>query len=230
MTATPTAATPEELAAIRERANAATEGPWLYRPHKMDDWGTVRISDAEEPYFVARAQAGGPTDHAAHRAAGTDPYERNGLFIAHARTDVPRLLDLIEALRAENERLTKERDEAHQRGYDARQAEIVRALEEAGGRIMLVHGPADAGMVTLINERAETAEARATTAEAALAASLERERGMREALRKCISPYAGYAIQSDSQAVQVMKDFYAHIREVDSIARAALAKEATDGR
>lgn len=111
MAPTPTAAlTPEELAAIRERANAATEGPWLYRPHKMDDWGTVRISDAEEPYFVARAQAGGPTDYAAHRAAGTDPYERNGLFIAHARTDVPRLLDLIEALRAENERLTKERD------------------------------------------------------------------------------------------------------------------------
>ena len=107
---TTTAATPEELAAIRERANAATEGPWLYRPHQHDDWGTVRISDPEEPYFVARAQAGGPSDLDAHRKAKTDPYRHNGEFIAHARTDVPRLLDLIEAQRAEIERLTKERD------------------------------------------------------------------------------------------------------------------------
>lgn len=65
-------------------------------------------------------------------------------------------------------------------------------------------------------------EARATQAEAALAASQERERVMREALRKCISPFSGYAIQSDSQAVDVMKGFFAHIREVNAIARAAL--------
>ncbi|HYF89019.1 hypothetical protein [Azospirillum sp.] len=76
-----------------------------------------------------------------------------------------------------------------------------------------------------------SATERAETAEAALSASLERERAMREALRKCISPYAGYAIQNDSQAVDVMKGFYAHIREVDGIARAALQpQEATDWR
>lgn len=68
------------------------------------------------------------------------------------------------------------------------------------------------------------------TAEAALTASLERERVMREALRKCISPFSGYAIQSDSQAVDVMKGFFAHIREVDAIARAALQpKEPANG-
>ncbi|MCM8735936.1 hypothetical protein M5E06_17530 [Azospirillum sp. A1-3] len=66
---------------------------------------------------------------------------------------------------------------------------------------------------------------------AALSASQERERALREALRKCISPFAGYAIQSDSQAVDVMKGFFAHIREVDGIARAALqTKEDGNGR
>lgn len=51
--------------------------------------------------------------------------------------------------------MTTERDAAYQRGYDARQAEIIRALEEAGGRIVLTHGPAGVGMVPLTNERAE---------------------------------------------------------------------------
>jgi len=37
----------------------------------------------------------------AHRAAGTDPYEENAQFIAHARSDIPWLLEQVAALRAQ---------------------------------------------------------------------------------------------------------------------------------
>lgn len=97
--------TADDLRKMRERCDAATEGPWLYRPYEFDDWGMVRISHQSEPWIVANARAGGQTDLDQHRRHGLDPYRHNGEFIARARTDMPRLLDEVAALRAENERL-----------------------------------------------------------------------------------------------------------------------------
>lgn len=101
--------TADDLRAMRARCDAATEGPWLYRPHEFDDWGMVRISHPSEPWVVATARAGGPADLGEHRAAKTDPYRHNGEFIAHARADMPRLLDAVEALTGEVARLKRDR-------------------------------------------------------------------------------------------------------------------------
>jgi hypothetical protein len=81
--------TAEDLAAIRGRAEAATPGPW--RSHEDDAW-CVR-SDAEglpDSGWIAEM---GP--------ARKGNEENDGQFIAHARTDIPRLLDAL--ARAEGE-------------------------------------------------------------------------------------------------------------------------------
>jgi hypothetical protein len=85
--------TPDELAAIRTRAATATRGPWTH------EWMKSTISSSEGliamvvtflryPASVATAQ---DNDHAA--------------FIAHARTDVPALLDEVDRLQNFIERL-----------------------------------------------------------------------------------------------------------------------------
>ncbi len=75
-----------ELQAIRERANAATEGPWgVHANGRM-----ICQSDRD----------GRPLERRGMRACG-DPFPRIGQvesyddapFVAHARTDVPALLD-----------------------------------------------------------------------------------------------------------------------------------------
>lgn len=95
----------DELRVMRARCDAATEGPWLYRPHELDGWGTVRISHPNDTRIVAIACGGGSTDLDQHQRDGTDPYRPNGEFIAHARADMPRLLDAVEALTAKSQQL-----------------------------------------------------------------------------------------------------------------------------
>ena len=79
----------DALAAIRLRAAVATEGPWtvdldeptgVVHPDKPDGFDGVMIA-----YLV---------DH----DAGMFPREHNGAFIAHARTDVPALVEALEAV------------------------------------------------------------------------------------------------------------------------------------
>jgi hypothetical protein len=94
--------TPSELQAIRERAESATPGPWRVRPDEYDDWGVVKAFLPEDgTIYVARAGAGRyvPSHEISqHRLKGTDPYQHNADFIAHARADIPALLAEIERL------------------------------------------------------------------------------------------------------------------------------------
>lgn len=105
----PNSAPDERMGEIERRAEKATVGPWLYRPRPpLDDWGIIRAA-AEDGYIVAQARDAGATDEKQkdnHRRRKTDPYEANGLFIAHARDDIPWLLAQHRAL---IERVTKYR-------------------------------------------------------------------------------------------------------------------------
>ena len=99
--------TDEDLKEIRERAEKATDGPWQWEP--------VHPREPEEVLYQhvrAGATAVCETSHFEHFLAPTAEDEdafirgRKGKseethFIAHARTDIPRLLDEVERLRAE---------------------------------------------------------------------------------------------------------------------------------
>jgi len=87
---------------LRELLDKATPGPWVYRPHKNDDWGVVRATDGNG-YPIAQARAGRHVtddEYAAHRVAKTDPFEANARLIAAARNHLPAILARIEALEA----------------------------------------------------------------------------------------------------------------------------------
>src|SRR6476661_1436555 len=80
--------TEEELKQIRERCDEATEGPWgtyngcaIKALAKFDGWKAPTIATVE----LLRK------DYETHIL--------NAEFIAHARTDIPKLLDEIEKLR-----------------------------------------------------------------------------------------------------------------------------------
>ncbi|MET4703118.1 hypothetical protein [Frigoribacterium sp. UYMn621] len=69
-----------DLTAIRAHADAATEGPWDYVCQGVVAQGWVSSEDAlDNPVATGRTDA-------------------DGEFIAHARTDIPTLLDLVAAL------------------------------------------------------------------------------------------------------------------------------------
>lgn len=74
----------EALSELRRVVAEMTPGEWQYKPHEFDDWGTIRTS-VTPGFFVARSYGNGPRDDdAAHRRAGTDPYEPNGRAIVAA--------------------------------------------------------------------------------------------------------------------------------------------------
>ena len=85
--------TEERLVEIRGREKAATQGPW------RDDCVVGRRKNFESSYVVRDKDGFAIVDvlpiSAYHDAA----------FIAHAREDIPALLDEVERLRAENEQL-----------------------------------------------------------------------------------------------------------------------------
>jgi hypothetical protein len=84
--------TSEELAAIRARVEAATPGPWHnagYPLKGIDGPEVMAAGDAHLLTMVCR-----PSDN------------EDATFIAHARQDVPVLLDEVARLAAEVERLT----------------------------------------------------------------------------------------------------------------------------
>jgi hypothetical protein len=82
--ATMTTLTNADLAAIRERAEAASPGPWDFSTHWV--WRTELDGRRAKSFAIVHDN---PDD---------------ARFIAHSRTDIPALLDTIENLRAENAR------------------------------------------------------------------------------------------------------------------------------
>lgn len=74
----------DEIAAIRERADKATPGPWV----AADDDETTLAIDAPNVGLFAWLDA--------------EKHYEDAEFIAHARSDVPALLDEIDRLTAEN--------------------------------------------------------------------------------------------------------------------------------
>ena len=93
--------TPERLAEIRKRCEAATKGKWR---HGFTDRSGVAEEDAYGGYIMQRKKS------PAHVIrGGTDDWgipvgvlkKEDGDFIAHSRTDIPDLLDEIDRLRKE---------------------------------------------------------------------------------------------------------------------------------
>ena len=87
----------------------ATPGPWSYRSREFDDWGIVRAAEDAAGHMPIICQARDPycldgDDLAIHRANKTDPWEGNARLIAEAVTELPGLLDRIQALSAEVDR------------------------------------------------------------------------------------------------------------------------------
>lgn len=79
----------ERIAAIRARVDAATAGPWvmggddIYHPGPTDEW-------ADRSYVFMNGDT--------FDTGGIDTDD--GLFVIHARADVPWLLDRVQALEA----------------------------------------------------------------------------------------------------------------------------------
>jgi hypothetical protein len=79
-----------ELQEIEERASRATVGPWVAEISPdgtvaMVDHATLRSDEADEPLIIASCDVAGNLDN-------------DAVFIAAARTDVPRLLATIRSL------------------------------------------------------------------------------------------------------------------------------------
>jgi hypothetical protein len=80
--------TNEELNAIEARAKAATEGPWRTRPTEHGDCAGIWHGDWEHDSIVQ-------TDSGVY-----PPMMPDAEFIAHARSDVPALVEEVRRLRA----------------------------------------------------------------------------------------------------------------------------------
>lgn len=76
----------EELAAIQERLANATPGPWEWVPSAVEGGSHVLGVVGESGFPVLRTSPYAP------------PQQRDAEFIAHARTDVPRLVKALEAV------------------------------------------------------------------------------------------------------------------------------------
>lgn len=91
--------TEERIAEISGRENAATPGPWTIRNEQLIEHGKQDIA------IGVIAESFG--DNNEDEATTTDECAANVKFIAHAREDIPALLNEVERLRAENEVLEK---------------------------------------------------------------------------------------------------------------------------
>ncbi|SBT39021.1 hypothetical protein [Micromonospora auratinigra] len=104
------ALTEDELAAIEERAAAATPGPWHVR--LLDDDHAANLvavgttpdtgRDSRWPKFAAGELVAATLVQFPHRYVdcADERWDENALFIAHAREDIPRLVAEIRRLRS----------------------------------------------------------------------------------------------------------------------------------
>lgn len=87
--------TESELAEIRARMDAATPGPWV----KVNAFSSYPECDDKDLHFAIHDSQSNQIAFVEENYWVED-YEADSNFIAHARTDVPRLLAHIEALEA----------------------------------------------------------------------------------------------------------------------------------
>ena len=90
--------TDKEIEEIRERAEAATEEPWVKWVSGPEVFSGVTKN---EPGSISHEEQICTLDDFMRDASQVDDDAR---FIAHARTDIPRLLDEVERLREERDR------------------------------------------------------------------------------------------------------------------------------
>lgn len=89
--------TDEELQACRERAEAATPGPWKVSRVPFDERkGTDEVCDLVNDTWVVT------------RVGFLRDFRSDAKFIAHAREDVPRLLATIDALKKDTAQISSE--------------------------------------------------------------------------------------------------------------------------
>lgn len=96
----------------RERAEKTTKGPWTVDTDVFEEGEAIEIvvmGESPMEMMFTDATTVMPTGLDSHHSARETLNYRNGEFIAHARTDVPELADIVEALAEEVERLTAER-------------------------------------------------------------------------------------------------------------------------
>jgi hypothetical protein len=155
-----------DLAALRSLVERASDGPWVvHRCKGVDENGACGVT---------RPLNGQPWP-----IFGCDPEDEckcgiglvNAAFIAASRTAVPALLDMVEALKAEAERLREERDvlaSEHAECPDRQKAALA-----------------------LLSERAQLQEAfeRATKETARLRARVERLEAAGRRWAKCYGPF-----------------------------------------
>lgn len=108
--------TDEELAAIESRCEAATRGPWKWRgdyptgtpcQHGTDwaDHGPDLVSETDTVPGKVLPPCSYVTTVSGYDASRLNIEDADAEFIAHARTDVPRLIAALRASRGEAERL-----------------------------------------------------------------------------------------------------------------------------
>lgn len=76
-------------------------GPWIYRPSKYDDWGTVRDANGYIVAMVKGRRDDGEfyeeTDLAEFRKAKRDPYEANARLVSAGKDMLDVLKELYES-------------------------------------------------------------------------------------------------------------------------------------
>jgi hypothetical protein len=81
--------TQDELNEIQARADAATPGEWAVAKSKARRRSLMRFNE-QEGYSIL-----------SWKGFVTTSYERDSIFIAHARADVPRLVEEVRRLQSE---------------------------------------------------------------------------------------------------------------------------------
>ncbi len=128
-----TDAEPFDVDAIRKRAEAATPGPWFWsRCYELDGlhWALENPESRAQRMVLDYTLVlhHNTVDSMMYKPADTNP---NWQFIAHARTDIPYLLSLVDALKRERDEARQEDARLH-RLVDDKQTEIIRLIQESG--------------------------------------------------------------------------------------------------
>jgi hypothetical protein len=81
-----------------------TPTPWIYRPHRHDDWGFIRDSQGDL-VAVAKNSKISFSEHDGFRSRKEDPYEANAKRIVQCVNEYDGLIETIATLRAEKAEL-----------------------------------------------------------------------------------------------------------------------------
>lgn len=107
--------TPEELKEIEERCNKATPGPWRACHNGTCSCSQVWSQSADVPVAEVTRGVWGDTG-LPYVKIPEKIVEANSLFIAHAKEDVPKLLEYIKELGHKIEMISALQDETSSHG------------------------------------------------------------------------------------------------------------------